>query len=52
MSNEITTTLSTIDLVREEAFAEGIRYALDYLSSVFEGIDETDLWKDWMSEDE
>lgn len=46
MSDEITTTLSTIDIVRKEAFNDGIRYALEYLYSVFEGIEETDLWAD------
>jgi hypothetical protein len=46
MSDEITTTLGTIDIVRREAFDEGIRYALDYLSDIFEGINETDIWAD------
>jgi hypothetical protein len=51
MSDEITTTLATIDIVRREAFDEGIRYALDYLSDVFEGVEETDLWADVYGED-
>lgn len=28
---------------REEVFAEGVRYALDYLSDLFEGVEDTDL---------
>lgn len=33
-------------------FAEGVRYALDYLSDLYEGISETDLWAEFMDEEE
>lgn len=33
------------------AYAEGVRYALDYLREVYgEGIEETDIWKEYISE--
>ena len=31
-----------------EDFKEGVRYALDYLSDVYEGIVETDLWAEYI----
>ena len=31
-----------------EGYEEGIRYALEYLSDLYEGLDETDLWADYM----
>jgi hypothetical protein len=35
------------------AYEEGIRYALDYLSEVYgEGIEETDIWQEYMKEAE
>ena len=36
-----------------DAFNAGVRYALDYLEAVYgEGIQETDLWAEYMNEEE
>ena len=35
-----------------DQFAEGVRYALEYLGELFEGLDETDLWAEYMNEEE
>lgn len=32
-------------------FESGVRYALDYLSDLYEGITETDLWAEYMEEE-
>ena len=37
---------------REQAFAEGVLYALDYLSGLFEGVEDTDLASDYGFEKE
>ena len=34
-----------------DPFAEGVRYALSYLQDLYEGVDETDLWSDFMTEE-
>jgi len=35
-----------------EAFADGVKYALEYLEEVYgEGIMETDIWNDYFGED-
>ena len=31
-------------------FKDGVRYALEYLSDIFEGVKETDLWADYKEE--
>lgn len=41
---------ATRKLVNE--FASGVRYALDYLSDLYEGIEETSLWAEFMNEKE
>lgn len=33
------------------AFQEGVTYALEYLSDLYDGIDETDIWADYMKEE-
>jgi hypothetical protein len=38
--------------VNENNFKDGVRYALQYLSDLYEGITETDLWADYMKEGE
>jgi hypothetical protein len=35
-----------------DQFAEGVRYALSYLADLYESIDETDLWSDYMKEED
>lgn len=32
------------------AFDEGVCYALDYLAEIFDGITETDLWRDYIGD--
>ena len=36
----------------EEAFGEGVLYALDYLSGLFEGVEDTDLASEYGFEKE
>lgn len=36
----------------DNQFAEGVRYALSYLSDLYDGVEETDIWADFMSEEE
>jgi len=33
--------------IKEEAFAEGVCYALEYLASLYEGVTDTDLWSEF-----
>jgi hypothetical protein len=39
-----------IEELKREKFNEGVRYALEYLSDVFEGVQQTDLWADFKTE--
>ena len=32
------------------AFEEGVRYALDYLIELYDGVRDTDLWNEYMNE--
>ena len=32
-------------------FKNGVRYALEYLSEIYDGIVETDIWADYMKEE-
>lgn len=32
-------------------FESGVRYALEYLSDLYDGLEETDLWADYMKGD-
>ena len=34
------------------AYVAGVKYALEYLSDLYDGIVETDLWKSYMSDKE
>jgi hypothetical protein len=38
--------------LKGDKFAEGVRYALEYLADLYEGLDETDLWAEFMTEKE
>ena len=33
-------------------FHEGVRYALNYLNDLYDGVKETDLWAEYMAEKE
>lgn len=35
----------------DDRFNEGARYVLEYLEELYEGIRETDIWADFMEED-
>lgn len=35
-----------------EEFKEGAQYALEYLSDLYEGVEETDIWADYFGEEE
>ena len=35
-----------------DRFDEGARYVLSYLQELFEGIEDTDIWEDFMGEGE
>jgi hypothetical protein len=35
-----------------ETFGDGVRYALDYLAEIYDDINETDLWADYMPDDD
>ena len=42
----------TIDQIENEAFRDGVRYALDYLIDVFgDEVAETDLWSEYNPEE-
>lgn len=36
------------NIQEQKTFEDGVAYALDYLKDLFEGIEETDLWKETM----
>ena len=47
-----TMTDELLTRIKGTAFQEGVRYALEYLHSVYgEGIEETDIWADYMNEE-
>jgi hypothetical protein len=37
---------------KETAFVDGARYVLTYLTDVFEGVEETDIWAEFFTESE
>ena len=41
MSDEI------LNQIKGQAFGEGVAYALQYLTSLYDGLEQTDLWKDY-----
>lgn len=42
----------TIDQIENQAFRDGVRYALDYLKDVFgEEVAETDIWSEYNPEE-
>lgn len=38
--------------IKGASYEEGMRDALSYLAELFEGVEETDLWADYMKEGE
>jgi hypothetical protein len=35
----------------DNTFKEGVIYALEYLGDLYDGLDETDIWADYMGEE-
>jgi hypothetical protein len=46
-----TVTDAIMAQIKGAAYEEGMRDALNYLSELYEGIEETDLWADYMKEE-
>lgn len=44
-------SLDEIKAIKDEAYDTGVRYALEYLSDLIDGLDETDLWGEYMNEE-
>ena len=36
----------------QQAFRKGAQYVLSYLQELFEGIEETDIWDDFMKDED
>lgn len=39
-------------MANDDRFDEGARYVLEYLQELFEGIEDTDIWDDFMKGDD
>ena len=40
-----------LEQIKGASYEEGMRDALNYLSELYEGIEDTDLWADYMTEE-
>ncbi len=40
-----------LEQIKGASYEEGVRYALNYLSELYESIEETDIWADYMTEE-
>lgn len=47
-----TMTEEILAQIKGASYEEGMRDALSYLSELFEGVEETNLWADYMKEGE
>lgn len=45
-------TQAILDQTKAASYEEGMRDALSYLSELFDGVEETDLWADYMENEE
>jgi hypothetical protein len=41
-----------LEQIKGASYAEGMRDALTYLAELYDGVEDTDLWTDYMSEEE
>ena len=41
-----------LEQIKGASYAEGMRDALTYLAELYDGVEDTDLWADYMSEEE
>jgi hypothetical protein len=46
-----TMTDELLTRIKGDSFQEGARYVLEYLSDLYDGIQETDIWADYMDEE-
>jgi hypothetical protein len=47
-----TLTQQMLDGIKGQSYEEGIREALSYLSDIFDGVEDTDLWAEYMKEEQ
>ena len=40
-----------LEQIKGASYEEGVKYALTYLSELYESIEETDIWADYMKEE-
>ena len=52
LNQEGTCTNCETTTQESQDFKDGVAYALEYLSDLFEGIETTDLWAEYMDEGE
>ena len=53
LNNKLEHSMSAaiLEQYKGAAFQEGAKYALEYLSDLYDGIEETDIWADYMKEE-
>ena len=44
--------VSNAEKVKGDSFQEGARYVLEYLADLYEGVEDTDVWADYMNTEE
>lgn len=47
-----TLTAEMLEVIKKDSYKEGVTDALCELSDVFEGVEDTDLWSEYMEEEE
>ena len=47
-----TMTDAILEQIKRISYEEGMRDALTYLAELYDGVKETDLWADYMTEEE
>lgn len=50
--NTHTITEELLTKIKGDSFQEGARYVLEYLSELYEGVEDTDIWADYMNTEE
>lgn len=43
--------MNDLDKIYWDAYDKGAKYVLEYLADVFEGVEDTDVWKDFFRDD-
>lgn len=44
--------VSNAEKVKGDSFQEGARYVLEYLADLYDGVEDTDVWADYMNDEE